>query len=51
MKKTRKPEVKLVVDRAVDRSFGVAGLMEISARIFVEPGRVVDASGNKPISQ
>jgi hypothetical protein len=38
MKKTRKPEVKLEVDRAGDRSLGVAGLME-SARIFVEPGR------------
>jgi hypothetical protein len=33
MKKARKPEVKLEVDRAVDRSWGVAGLKEIGSDI------------------
>lgn len=33
MEKTRKPEVKLEVDRAVDRSVGVAGLREIGSDI------------------
>lgn len=33
MKKSRKPEVKLEVDRAVDRSLGVAGLKEIGSDI------------------
>jgi hypothetical protein len=33
MKKARKPEVKLEVDRAVDRSLGVAGLKEIGSDI------------------
>lgn len=33
MEKTRKPEVKLEVDRAVDRSLGVAGLREIGSDI------------------